>query len=111
MTEADAYGRGIEAGKIEQRLDGHDKHFERINGSLEKMAVNLAELNMSIQQLVDSGKADRATVLTTAAALKAADDARRDRGEARWTPFQRGIAIIATLAAVAGIIVAIITRH
>jgi hypothetical protein len=106
------YDRGIEAGKIEQRLDGHDKHFEAINGSLEKVASNLADLNLGIQRLVDSGQADRATVLTTAAALKAADDARRDKGEQRWTPFQRGLAAIAGLAGLGALIYEVLSsRH
>lgn len=97
---------------MEERLAGHDRHFEKINGSMEKVAKNLADLNLGIQRLVDSGEADRATVLTTAAALKAADDARRDKGEARWTPFQRASAIILTLVAVLGVIVAVLAaRH
>jgi hypothetical protein len=98
-------------GRIEQRLDGHDQHFERINGSLDKVAKNLADLNLGIQRLVDSGQADRATVLTTAAALKAADDARRDKGEARWTPFQRAIAAIGGVGIIAGIVAEIMTHH
>ena len=105
------YERGIGTGKIEQRLDGHDRHFEQINGSLERVAKNLADLNMGIQRLLDSGTADRATVVTTAAALKSADDARRDKDAARWTPFQRGMGIIVVVATVAAVVVAILTRH
>jgi hypothetical protein len=93
-----------EHGKIDQRLAGHDKHLSQINGSLEKVADNLAKLNLGIQQLIDSAAADRATVVTTAKALKDADDVRRDRGDARWTPVQRLAAILGGMAAAVGVL-------
>lgn len=95
VTEPDEYNRG----KIEERLASHDKHFEVINGSMKEVAENLAKLNLGIQRLIDSSAADRATVITTAQALKNADDARRDRGNAKWTPWQRLAAGIAAIAA------------
>lgn len=91
-------------GQIDERLASHDKHFEAINGSLKEVAVNLADLNLGIQRLIDSAAADRATVLTTAKALKDADDARRDKGEARWSPVQRLIALISGTGGLAGIV-------
>jgi hypothetical protein len=95
-------------GRIDQRLDNHDKHFEQINGSMQKVATNLAELNLGIQRLIDSSAADRATVLTTAKALKDAEEARRDKGEQSWSPVQRLIAITVALAAIAGVIITLI---
>ena len=40
-----------------------------------------------------SADADRATVLTTAKALKDAEDNRREQGENRWSPWQRTLAV------------------
>jgi len=91
-----------EHGKIDERLASHDKHFERINGSLADVAKNLASLNLGIQRLIDSAQADRATVLTAAKALKDADEARRDKGDARWSPVQRLAAVLGGMAAVVG---------
>jgi hypothetical protein len=93
-----------ERGKIDQRLDGHDKHFDQINGSLKDVAANLSDLNLGIQRLVDSAEADRATVLTTAKALKDAEEARRDKGEARWSPVQRLAALLGSMAAGVGVL-------
>ena len=47
---------------------------------------------------------DRATVLTTARALKDADDARRDKGDARWTPVQRLAAVLGGTAGAVGVL-------
>jgi hypothetical protein len=104
------YDRGVAAGQVLERLSGHDQHFEKINGSLEKVAANLSDLNLGIQRLVDSAAADRATVLTTAKALKDADDARRDKGEQRWSPVQKLIAVTSGLAA-AAVVVAEVLAH
>lgn len=93
-----------ERGKIDERLASHDKHFERINGSLTDVAENLASLNLGIQRLVDSAQADRATVLTTAKALKDAEEARRDKGDARWSPVQRLAVVLGGMAAVVGVL-------
>jgi hypothetical protein len=43
-------------------------------------------------------------VVTTAKALKDADDVRRDRGDARWTPVQRLAAILGGMAAAVGVL-------
>jgi hypothetical protein len=40
----DAYDRGVEAGAVLERLQGHDEHFKMINGSLERLA-NQAEVH------------------------------------------------------------------
>lgn len=93
-----------EWGRIAERLDHHDKHFETINGTLMDVGRNLASLNIGIQRLVDSAEADRATVLTTAKALKDAEEARRDKGEARWSPVQRLAALLGSLAAAVGVL-------
>ena|SRR5450755_2912611 len=98
------FDRGVAAGEIAQRLKEHDKHFDKINGSMEKVAGNLAELALQMQRLADAAGADRQTVIVTAAALKDAEEARRDRTESRWSPLTRfGVfaGIVAAIATVA----------
>jgi hypothetical protein len=108
--DRDAYDAGHTAGGIDARLAGHDRHFARINGSLEKMASELAAVNLSLNRLADSADADRRTVVTTAAALKDADDARRDTNTDRWSPWQKAIAVIGAAAAVVGIVALILAN-
>lgn len=98
------YDRGVAAGEIAQRLAGHDEHLAKINGSMDRVADELRELRLQVQRLGDAMTSDRATVLTTAAALKDADDARRDKNTQHWTPFQRGIAVIGAIGVVATIL-------
>lgn len=105
------YERGLAAGSVLARLDSHDQHLSKINGSMDRVADELGSLKdlhqdllRAIQRLGDAAEADRSTVVTTAAALKDADAARRDQGERRWTPIQRLIAVVVALAAVASVI-------
>jgi len=89
VTEQTPYGKGLEAGKVLQRLDGHDAHLERINGSMEKVATELAGVKLALQRLADQAVSRDATVITTAAALKDAEQARRDQAERSWSPVSR----------------------
>lgn len=113
MSESEAREQGYAAGKIDERLEGHDRHFALINGSLEKVATNLAIQTLAIQSLVDQAKASEATVLATAKALKEADEARRNKSDSSWTPVQRLIAVVGGLAVVIGATLGIATylRH
>jgi hypothetical protein len=76
---------------------------------MKDVAANLAKNNLLMQRIIDSAAADRATVLTTAKALKDADDARRDKGEQKWTPIQRLALVLGALAAVAGVTITLLT--
>ena len=100
MENGSAYDRGVAAGEISARLANHDLHFKAINGSIERLGDEMHLLVLQVQRLGDSAESDRATVLTTAAALKDANLARREAGESRWAPLQRlslGIGIILAL--------------
>jgi hypothetical protein len=101
------YERGHAAGTISERLREHDRHFERINGSMDMVGLRLGELVMQVQRLADAAQADRATVVTTAAALKAAEDARRTKAESSWSPLGR-LALIAGILASLGGVVAVV---
>jgi hypothetical protein len=107
MSESsqDAFDRGHLAGEIAARLAGHDQHFAAINGSLDKIAAGLAS-----QTLADQARADAVTRVATATALKDAEEARRDKGDQSWTPFQRAFAVVAAVAA--GVVIwATLFRH
>ena len=120
-----AYDRGHAAGEIAgdiaARLNRHDDHFTRINGSLEKMVLRFEEMiesdhtrTLAIQRLIDqqatsarevvtTAKALKDTVDSTATALKEAADARRTQTEQSFTPWQRlgvGVLIVSGLIAV-----------
>jgi hypothetical protein len=88
-------------------LAGHDKHFASINGSLADIANEMHGLTLAVQRLGDQAEAAAKTVVTTAAALKAADDARRSRSESSWSPWQKAIAVLLAAVAVVGLYFAI----
>lgn len=115
MTTSDEYNRG----KVDATLSEHAQHLVKINGSIDRFAGvvaeltlatkgSLAELTLAIQRLTDAADADRATVITTAKALEKAEAARRAKSAQGWTPFQRGLAVIGGLAAIAGIILTVL---
>jgi hypothetical protein len=103
VTEPTAYDRGVIAGEVAARLAGHDEHFAAINGALTRVAEELHGLRLAVQRLGDQAAARDATAATTAAALKDADDARRDAAERRWSPVAKVFAVLGALAAVAAV--------
>jgi hypothetical protein len=110
VPESEDYKRGHDAGGIAERLDSHDRHFALINGSLADMVREIHGLALALQRLADQAVARDATVLTTAAALKEAEEARRDKTEQGWAPWQKALAVVAGLVAVAGLIVTLIVK-
>jgi hypothetical protein len=107
MAESAEFDRGHMAGGIEARLAGHDRHFEAINGSLAKMADEMHLMTLGVQRLGDQAEAAAKTVVTTAAALKDAEEARRNATEQSWSPIQKALAVLGSLIAAAGLIWAI----
>ena len=112
MAETD-----YERGQIAERLAGHDRHFAAINGSLARLADLEAErvkgihdLTLAVQRLGDQAEANAKTVITTAKALKDAEDARRSKSDQTWTPWQRLLAILAGLGTVTVIIGFILSK-
>lgn len=108
------YDRGVAAGEISQRLKEHDQHFSKINGSIERqvetntrlrteLTESIATLTLAIQRMSDAMTANEATVIKTAAALKDAEEARRDRSETSWSPLTRLSLVIGIIAALATI--------
>lgn len=102
----DPYDRGRVDGAIAERLAGHDKHFAAINGSLADMVREMHDLTLAVQRLGDQAVARDATVVTTAAALKDAEEARRGSSERSWTPVARVLAIAGGVATIVGVALA-----
>lgn len=110
-TTQEAFDRGHTAGEIAEQLRRHENHLAKINGSTEKTAVALVALNdtqqqmaLQLQRLGDQMESSARTVVATAAALKEADEARRNADDRSWSPFARAFAAVAALAAVATIV-------
>lgn len=93
-------------GQIDARLAGHDQHFAAINGSIGRLADEMHQMNLVVQGLADDAKANAKTVITTAAALKDAEAARRDKSETSWTPLSRALAVAAVVVAALGLLAA-----
>jgi hypothetical protein len=115
MTIDGEYERGVTAGEVAARLAGHDKHFASINGSLVKVAENgidqtraINALTMAVQRLTDEFAASQRTLITTAAALKDAEAARRDKMAQTWSPVQKTTTIVLAMVAIAGLVLAFI---
>ncbi|MFC7711496.1 hypothetical protein [Micromonospora lupini] len=109
MTEnsesaAAAYERGMGAGRIEQRLQGHDEHLRHINGSIDSMT-------QALQALTEELRAN-AALLTANVASGRRDALERDRIAAvrieeaglfdsrstvRWTRWQRWVAVVGAI--------------
>lgn len=51
--ESGSYDAGHIAGRIDERLAGHDEHFKRINGSIERSAKAQESLTLAIKSLDD----------------------------------------------------------
>lgn len=97
------YERGEQAGRIEARLAGHDRHFAAINGHLATLAEQLTSITLAMQRLADSAIAREDTVIATAKTLADADKARRSASDQRWSPWAKLFAVVG----VVGVVVAI----
>lgn len=91
--EPTSYDRGVEAGKVLSRLDAHDTHFTRINGSIDKSAEEAAKvakelhgLTLAVQHLEDQ---------------LAARDATSVGATKRWSLWRYGVELLLALVALA----------
>jgi len=103
-----AYDRGVIAGEIAARLANHDMHFASINGAVTDLVTEMHGMRLDVQRLGDQADAAAKTVLATAAALKAADDARRAQSDRTWSPWTRGFAVITVAAVLVATVVSIL---
>lgn len=101
------YDRGHKAGGIDERLASHDKHFAAINGSIGQLATEMHRMTLAVQRLGDQAESNARTVITTAAALKDANDVRRSNAETSWSPVTRVLALLGGLATLVGLYLAL----
>ncbi|MGW4461559.1 hypothetical protein [Micromonospora sp. NPDC004704] len=116
--ENEDYSRGMDAGRIEQRLHGHDLHFEKINGSIDEMTDALQALTDEVRANVnkfsanvtsdrrDAGEREKIAV-TVAAALVERETRVRDEKTQRWTAWQRLFAVLGAVMLIANFTLAI----
>ena len=123
MAESD-FDRGRKAGTQEEQMVQYAANFKRINGSIDAvngnlvairaelhstmtgLTLRLGDLAMEIQRLADLGDSREKTVKETAAALKVADDQRRDASDTRSKPVTQTIAVVMAVIGVLGILIA-----
>lgn len=98
--------RTFEDGKIAQRLDAHDAHLDKINGSMAEVATRLSGVELQMQRLADNAIAASATAIATALAIEKADTARRAASDSSWSPWQKIITIGLAVIAAAGLYLA-----
>jgi hypothetical protein len=83
--------------------------MDDISATVKEHGEEISALKMFTQRLSDDAKASRETALSLAKALKEADEARRDKSEQTWTPFQRTITALSALTAVTAVVISLIT--
>ncbi|MFE9194152.1 hypothetical protein ACFYL6_31550 [Micromonospora sp. NPDC007208] len=101
---AAAYARGLDAGRIEQRLQGHDEHLQRINGSIDAMTEALRSLteelrgNVSLFSAnVTEGRRDASERDRIAAVRVEEAGIVESQRTVRWTAWQRGFAVVGAI--------------
>jgi len=119
-SSQEAFDRGRREGGVEARLVEHENHLRAINGSIDRGVGGLAEVKLSLQKLASDMQASLDTVIATARAAadtvvataealrqqestrRTADRDARAKSEASWSPWQKFLAVITTLAVAAG---------
>jgi hypothetical protein len=91
--ELSPYDKGVEAGKVLSRLDEHDAHFKRINGSIEQGVEKDAQVAKALQELVLAVQH-----LEDEFAHRDALDVGATR---RWSVWRMGFAVLLTLVVLA----------
>lgn len=96
----EARQRGIEEGRIQERLDGHDKHFTAINGQLRQIADRFGDMVLQVQRLADTDIARQQQAAVVTQALQNAT-------AKRWAPWARVATVISAVTALVGVGVSI----
>ncbi|MEK8107049.1 hypothetical protein NKG94_21390 [Micromonospora sp. M12] len=99
-----AYARGLDAGRIEQRLQGHDEHLKRINGSIDSMTQALRSLTEEVRSNVTlfsadvtAGRRDASERDKIAAVRMEEAGMVESQKTVRWTAWQRGFAVVGAI--------------
>ncbi|MFI6260528.1 hypothetical protein ACIBCL_31045 [Micromonospora zamorensis] len=99
-----AYNRGLGAGRIEQRLQGHDEHLRQINGSIDSMTRALHALTEELRAnvalfsaTVTSDRRDDSERERIAAVRVEEADIVTSQRTVRWTAWQRWFAVLGAI--------------
>lgn len=122
LTDPSEFARGHKAGHraggIDAKLNEHDQHFVVINGSIvdNRKAIELQRKvievqTLAIQQLVDKFEASAQAAIMLAAALKEADEARRNTAVQSAQPVQRRQALIMVTVAVVSMLMGLVGMY
>ncbi|WP_433317514.1 hypothetical protein ACQP0U_09255 [Micromonospora sp. CA-269861] len=102
--KAAAYARGLDAGRIEQRLQGHDEHLRKINGSIDSMAQALRSLTEELRANVSlfsanvtAGRRDASERDRIAAVRVEEAGLVESQRTVRWTAWQRWFAVVGAI--------------
>lgn len=82
VVSANDMQAAFERGRLAERVNEHDRRLDKINGSMDRVADELAQLRLSIQSIVDADIARDDRTVSTAKALS-------DASERLWTPWMR----------------------
>ena len=104
------FNRGRTQGEVDAMLKEHGLHLSEINGSMHRLAIEMHDMVLAVQRLGDAAEADRQTVKVTAVALKEQDQARRDKGDQRWQPWQKLLGVVVGLGAAVSIVFEIVSH-
>lgn len=89
--------------RMEGTLNGVAEKVTELRTQVNQQGVEIGELKAKTQQLASDQRTAEATRVATERATRAADDAREAASRAaaqRWTPVQRLLAALASLAAI-----------
>ena len=78
-----------ELGKIAGTVQEHDRRLNALNGSLLSIDERLESIAMKQQHVIDTMTSDQITRVTTAQALKDANNLRREKSEAQYEASDR----------------------
>lgn len=98
----------VQLTRMEGKVDLIMFRLDEVVAQSKQHEKDIADLQRVTQQLESDAKASAATALALAQGLRDADEARRAKASAQWTPFQRFLAVLAAGTAVTGLIIAAI---
>lgn len=76
-----------------------------LSGRVDKHEVEIRDLQTETQALAGEAKAEAVKAIALAAALKEADEARRQKSELSWTPFAKTMTLVVTFVGVVSLMI------
>jgi septal ring factor EnvC (AmiA/AmiB activator) len=115
MSSPSDFSRGERQGEVASQLAEHERHLDKLAASIDRLDSRLANVATVLNNLLQAVAridqamvADKDTVAATAAALRNQADAAGTADATRWTPFNRLLVSLSTIAAIAGAVYVVI---